>query len=142
MNVVLAVACDQARVRPDGKMDIVGAFDALYAPGFPAVQERMTAVFVLEWDEDESGRHEFSADLVDADGTRVLTIEGHTDVEERPVDRAPARTRIVMPMERVVFPHAGRYRFVLEVDGHECPAFSLFVGEQPDGADPTEGERV
>lgn len=141
MNLVLSLVCDDARVRPDGKLDVTGVFNELYAPGFPAVQDRLVAVFVLEWERDVSGRRSFRADLVDDDGEKTLTIEGHTDVEARPEGRAPARTRIVMPLERVIFPHAGGYRFLLEVDGASHTALSLFVG-LGEGADPDGGARV
>jgi hypothetical protein len=143
MELVLSLACDSARVRPDGKVDVAGIFNELYAPGFPAAQARMTVLFVLEWQPTEQGRYEFAADLLDDDDSKVLTIEGHTDVEPRPEGRAPARTRILLPLENVVFPHPGRYRFLLKVGGRGCPAFSLFLGEQPgEGTDPTENVRV
>jgi hypothetical protein len=44
MYVQLALVCDEARVRPDGKMDIEGIFNDLAAPGFPAKQERMVLI--------------------------------------------------------------------------------------------------
>jgi hypothetical protein len=143
MELILSLACDSARVRPDGKVDVAGIFYELYAPGFPAAQGRMSVLFLLEWAPTEHGRYEFTADLVDDDGSKVLTIEGHTDVEPRPQGRAPAQTRIVLPLENVVFPHPGRYRFKLEVGGRVRPAFALFVGKQPAQAtDPTESARV
>lgn len=130
MDLILSLACEDARARPDGRLDIVGVFDELSAPGFPAAQDRMTVVFVMQWSSDQAGRQEFRADLVDAGGTKVLTIEGHTDVS---VDdrRGRPRTRLVMPLERVVFPHAGEYRFRLTVAGETIPAFSLTVTEEP-----------
>lgn len=131
MQLILSLACEDARQRPDGRLDFVGVFDELQAPGFPAAQDRMTVVFVMEWAPEEHGRREFRADLVDERDRKVLTIEGHTDVAPRP-SGGPARTQLIMPLERVVFPEAGRYRFYLEVDGHVTPAFSLRVGEQTD----------
>lgn len=128
MNLILSLACEDARARPDGRLDFIGVFDELQAPGFPAAQDRMTVVFVMEWAPDEGGRHEFTADLVDADGTKVLTIEGHTDVETPPGSARP-KTRLLMPLERVVFPHAGEYRFILSVGEARIPAFSLVVSE-------------
>ncbi|MEJ2215686.1 MAG: hypothetical protein P8099_03620 [Gemmatimonadota bacterium] len=143
MELILSLACDSARVRPDGKVDVAGIFNELYAPGFPAAQARMSVLFVLEWSQTEQGRYDFVADLVDDEGSKVLTIEGHTQVESRPAARAPALTRILLPLENVVFPHPGRYRFMLKVGGRERPAFALFVGEQvAEGADPTESARV
>jgi hypothetical protein len=124
MRLLLSLACEDARPRPDGRLDILGIFDELQAPGFPAVQDRMTVVFVMEWTAEEEGRRQFRADLLDGRGRKVLTIEGHTDVSIQP-GRSRARTRLIMPLEKVVFPGADDYRFVLVVDGAETPAFSL-----------------
>ena len=132
MELILSLACEDARVRPDGRLDVVGVFDELSAPGFPAAQDRMTVVFVMQWSPAQEGRQEFRADLVAADGTRVLTIDGHTDVSG-PEGARPPRTRLVMPLERVVFPHPGEYTFRLTAGGETVPAFSLFLSEEPAG---------
>ena len=129
MQLILALACESAHARPDGRLDIVGVFDELSAPGFPAVQDRMTVVFIMEWSTGQEGRQEFQADLVAADGTKVLTIEGHTDVPGAGSSRP--RTQLIMPLERVIFPEAGEYRFALTAGGAVTPAFSLFVTGDP-----------
>ena len=131
MDLILSLACEFARARPDGRLDIRGAFNELQAPGFPAAQARLMVVFVMEWGPGEEGRRAFTADLVDEDDRKVLTIEGHTDVAphpgERAAGRAPPQTRLVMELERVVFPRPGRYRFVLRVGEEAREAFALFV---------------
>lgn len=127
MELILSFACESARARPDGRLDIVGVFDELSAPGFPAAQDRMTVVFVMEWSAGQEGRQEFQADLVAADGTKVLTIEGHTDIARAGSGRP--RTQLIMPLEHVIFPNAGEYRFELTAGGAVTPAFSLFVAE-------------
>lgn len=132
MELILAVACEDARARPDGRLDLVGVFDELSAPGFPARQDRMTVVFVMEWSPDQEGRREFRADLVDDEGTKVLTIEGHTDVTAE--GRRRPRTQVIMPLEQVIFPHAGAYRFRLTVDGETTSALPLHLSEAPDGS--------
>lgn len=132
MELVLAAACEDARTRPDGRLDLIGVFDELQAPGFPAAQDRMTVVLVMQWSPAERGRHAFRADLVDEADRKVLTIEGHTDVGAEPEAVTRPRTRLVMPLERVVFPQPGEYRFVLHVDATVRTAFSLFVSERAD----------
>ena len=132
MELILAVACEDARARPDGRLDLVGVFDELSAPGFPARQDRMTVVFVMEWPPEQEGRQEFRADLTDDSGTKVLTIEGHTDVSGG--GRRSPRTQLIMPLEKVVFPHAGPYRFRLSVGGETVSALSLLLSESPEGA--------
>ena len=136
MKLNLAVACDDAHVRPDGKLDVVGIFNELSAPGFPAAQDRMTVVFVMEWEPHEAGRQPLRADLIDDAGTMILTIQGHTDVEGRSADRAPAQTRVIMPLERVIFPKAGRYTFRLRAGDAELSAFSLFLSQRETVRDP------
>jgi hypothetical protein len=133
MKLNLAVTCDTAVERADGRLDLQGVFNELTAPGFPAMQERMTVVFVLEWTDDEAGQQPLRADLVDEAGDRVLTIQGHTEVPVRGDRRAPAQTRLVMPVDRVVFPHAGRYTFELLAGGESVPACSIYVAELPTG---------
>ncbi len=113
MELILSAICEQARVRPDGRLDLSGVFSQLQAPGFPAAQDAMTAVFLVEWSDDEAGRQPLRADLLDEEGETVLTIEGHTDVKAAPSGHAPPQTRLVMPLERVVFPHPGTYHFRL-----------------------------
>lgn len=136
MKLRLAAICDGARERADGKLDLDGVFNELSAPGFPALQERLTVVFILEWDADEEGRQPLRADLVDQQDRRVLTIQGHTDVPARSTAEAAAQTRLIMPIERVVFPESGRYRFQLLVGGTITDACSIFVGHLPAGGQP------
>ena len=127
MRLILALACDDARLRPDGKLDIEGVFNELNAPGFPAAQDRMTVVFVMEWERDVQGSVPFRADLVDEAGQKVLTIQGHTEVRASAPGAAPATTKLVMPLERVVFPHAGDYRFVLSSRGRQAEGIPLHL---------------
>lgn len=131
MELKLALVCEEARERPDGRIDFIGVFDALLAPGFPAMQERMTAVFVVEWGEDELGSQPLRADLVDVRERKVLTIEGHTDVSPRTDGRGGPETRLIMGLEKVVFPAAGRYDFQLVAAGQVRRACSIHVLQDP-----------
>ena len=136
MELILALACDQARERGDGKLDVLGIFNELNAPGFPAMQDQMTVVFVVEWAAGEEGRQPLRVDLVDERKQKVLTIQGHTEVTPYVEGRPPPQTRLVMPVERVIFPRPGRYTFELTAAGATRSAFSMFVGERPEGSAP------
>ena len=129
MILRLAALCEDARERPDGRLDLSGLFNELSAPGFPAMQDRMTIVFIVEWEPDETGELPMRADMVDESGRKLLTIQGHTQVEHRSSDRAPAQTRLILPLDKVVFPTPGRYRFELVAGGSSVEACSLFVGK-------------
>jgi hypothetical protein len=127
MHIQLAFVCDEATMSPDGKMDVRGVFNDLAAPGFPAKQERMVLVTAIEWEPGDEGRNIFRVDLVGPDGRPSLTVDGHTEVERRPAGRPPPRTRLILPLENVVFPVPGRYRFEIRVKGKKLRGPSLYL---------------
>lgn len=132
MKLTTAALCETARERPDGRIDLLGVFHELNAPGFPAVQEQMTAVFVIEWDDEERGEQPLRADLIGPNGRKVLTIEGHTAVEATD-PAAPPQSRLLLPLERVVFPEAGAYEFELLAGADVVRACPLRLIHRPAG---------
>lgn len=113
-------------------MDLHGIFHQLYAPGFPAQQDRLTLAVGIEWDSEESGTVSFRIDLSDPDGAPALTINGTSEVSPSPPGEAPPQTRLVMPMQDVVFPAAGTYRWELEVAGERMVLAPLHLIHNPD----------
>ena len=131
MRILYALICEDATSRSDGRLNAGGVFHQLYAPGFPAQQDTLVLAMALEWDDSETGRKEFRIDLVDPDRSPSLTVSGHTDITPTPEGEAPAQTRLVLPMENVVFPKPGTYIFELQIDGGTYPLTPLHIVEHP-----------
>lgn len=127
MRLLASAICDHATVTPDGKLDLHGVFHDLYAPGFPARQQRMMLVLSLEWDQEDNGRFSFRVDVKGPDGKPTLTVEGQSEVTPRPADRPPPRTRVVMPLEDIVFPVPGRYDFEIKAKGVTFAGPTLYL---------------
>lgn len=132
MRVLYALNCEHAEARRDGRLDVHGVFHQLFAPGFPAKQDRLVLAIAVEWDEEGEGRRDFKIDLVDPSGAPCLTISGHTDVSHRTPGEAPPQTRLILPMEEVVFPKAGTYLFELEVADEKVRVAPLHLLEHRD----------
>ena len=115
MRILLAVLCEHAGERSDGRIDVEGIFHQLYAPGFPAQQDALMLSVVIEWEEHERGQIHFSIDMLDPSRSPALSVSGHTEVGDRQPDQGPPQTRIMMPLQRVVFPVEGTYLFELVV---------------------------
>ncbi len=130
MNVAIALVADHAESGPDGKLHVHGVFHDLYAPGFPAQQDRLVLVLVVEWDHADQGRYSFQIDLLDPEDRVALTVDGHTDVDRRTPERPPARTRLILPLEQVIFPIPGRYGFRIRMKGRTWPGPRLHLVEQ------------
>jgi hypothetical protein len=139
MELQLALVCDDAQTNAEGKLDVHGVFNDLYAPGFPAKQHRMVLVLTMEWNRSDEGTIQFRVELTDATGQPTLAVEGHTEVDRRAPGRPPARTQLILPLEEVIFPAPGRYTFRLKVKGRKFQGPSLHlvdVSEPPEGAVP------
>jgi hypothetical protein len=134
VRVLYAVICEDAEARADGRMDMHGVFHQLYAPGFPAQQERMVLAAAVEWNGGELGRQPFRIDLLDPNQTPVLTISGHTDVGPSAGGDAPPQTRLVMPLEGAVFPVAGTFVFHFYHGDAAIPIAPIHLIENPDAA--------
>jgi hypothetical protein len=135
VRVLYAVICEHAEVRDDLRIDVHGIFQQLYAPGFPAQQDVLVLVVNLEWSDEEAGRNEFRIDLLDPGASPALTITGHTEVIERDPSDAPPQTRIVMPLEDLVFPVAGTYEFELQARGQRIRLAPLHLIEDPESGE-------
>lgn len=122
-----ALFCDEANAGDNGKFDILGVFNELYAPDFPARQERMILAGVVQWDRDDAGRQPFRIDLMHPDGHSIYTIDGHADVESRPEPRPPAKSFLVLRLDNVVFTSPGRYCVSTSITGRNYSGPSLFL---------------
>ena len=120
MQLLLALVCDDAGLNPEGKLDVHGVFNDLYAPGFPAKQDHMVLVVVVEWDREDEGRYRFRVDLEDDEGKPTLSVDGYSDVDRRPPHRPPPRTRLVMP---------GAYTFRIRIKGQTLRGPDLHLVE-------------
>ncbi len=129
-----AAVCNDARPTPDGKIDIHGIYHDLSAPGFPAKQDNLVLVVVLEWDRSDHGRYIFKADLEDDEGNISLTVEGETEVVQPEEGSPPARSQLIMPLDGVVFPHAGQYTFRVKVKGETLDGPGIFLIDAPGGS--------
>lgn len=124
-----AFICDDARVAHDGRLELSGVMNELYAPAFPARQERLVLVALLVWDAGERGSLLFRVTLESADGASIFTIEGRTEVADRERPDAPPKTQLVLPLHNVTFPCAGTYRFMFDVLGKRVFGPALYVLE-------------
>jgi hypothetical protein len=119
--------CADAGAGPDGRLSLHGIFNELNAPDFPALQDRMVLVGIVEWQRDLEGRIPFAVDLNDPDGVSIFSVEGHTDVEARPESRAPAKTQLILPLKNVMFPVPGHYRVRININGTELSGPSMHL---------------
>jgi hypothetical protein len=132
VKILYVFLCENAQEEIDERMHVHGVFRRLYAPGFPA-EHQATLVIGVEWDAGETGDQPFKIDLLDPDDSPVITASGHTTVPDvREGGAPPPLSRLVLPIERMVFPVPGRYEFELTVAEERIRASPLYLMHVPD----------
>ena len=131
------VFCEHAGTRPDGKLNIEGIYNELYAPTFPARQDALELAGMIEWRRDTEGVQPFTIHLVDPAGKPIFSIEGQTEIDARVEARAPAKTHLIFSLENLVFVNPGRYRLVVNFQDGGLAGPSLHLLHSPG-----EGERL
>ncbi len=101
----------------------------LYAPSFPARQDRLFLAGIIRWQRADEGKKEFLIHLKNPEDQAIFTIEGHTDVDNRPESRPPAITQLVLPMENLIFSVAGDYQVEIAVAGQQIMGPKLYLME-------------
>lgn len=136
MKLLLGLVCDRAQQGTDGRLFIEGQYHDLYAPGFPAKHD-LTLVTILQWDRSDHGRYNFTVELLDPAGNPSLRGSGFTEVVDADPSGPQARTYYIEPLQEVVFPFPGEYRFRIQVKGqwHEGPLLYLWEAPEEQGED-------
>lgn len=101
--------CEDAETTPEGKLNVIGIFDELYAPGFPAQQDQVVLAGIATWDREDSGKKLVQLNVVGPNDKCIFSIEAETKIDKRDADEAPAKSHFVFPLEKLTFNAAGDY---------------------------------
>ena len=118
MDLNLAVISDAANVSGEGKLNILGIFEDLYAPTLPAVHPLMVLAVSLRAEMLEQGlSHKLEVKLIDDDG-HTINYVGPLPFE---ATAGPAARAVNIPMiihlTNLKFEKFGSYRFDIYLDG-------------------------
>jgi len=120
MNATLAVLADFANQSADGKLNILGAFDTIYAVKYPASHPEMKVVVRFELHPAEADQSKaLEIQFRDSDGRKLFALRGELRVTIR--EGSPAgemlSTHTILGINGLQLPAPGRYEFVVMVNG-------------------------
>jgi len=117
MEVPLAVLADAANVSREGKLNIFGIFNRLWAIKFPAKHPQAQLVMVFEADAGEAEQKKTVGVLLrDSDGNKILGIEGEFILPKAKPGQ-PIRINHILPLPGVPLPKPDDYVFTIMVNG-------------------------
>lgn len=128
MDVVMAVLCDYTTLSLEGKLSVLGIFDNINAPQYPARHPRIDLALRLQCKTEDIGlRHPIRIDLIDEDGLLLSRSEGSIDVATDLAE--PPTISLVHTFENLVFPKPGRYVVHVFLSGHHLRDIPLNLSQ-------------
>ena len=129
MQVEILSLCDAA-TDYQGRLCILGAFDAIHARVFPATHPQCALALRLRFTQIEVGDHSIRLHLVNDDGGLVLPpIDAKLTIALNPgFDSASAN--MILAIQGLVLIAPGDYAVNLAVDGKQEASIPLYVRKQ------------
>jgi len=121
MKVTLALLADFANKAVDGKLNVLGVFNTIFAEKFPAVHPEMKLVIRFELHPAEMEEpKKVQIRLVDAQGTKIFELSGEMKVQAPPGE-GPRGEMFhydnILSMNGLPIQAPGDYEFVILVNG-------------------------
>jgi hypothetical protein len=130
LHVDFAVVADYALVDQTGKISVLGIFQHIWVPQFPAMHPRLHLVLRLKGKRTEIGSHAVEIRLLDEADAQILGGNGSVMFAEPPAGVTDIEAAALLVFD-VPFPHPGGYRFEITVDGERKATVPLTVAQMP-----------
>lgn len=126
MHIQVAVLCDAA-TENNGKLNLLGAFDAICAQQLPACSIALRTSF----SQVEEGPHKLRLSFVDEDGRPVMAaIEQEVQIT-MPADVHFVTCNFIVSIQQLRFDKPGLYAIDVSVDGRQEASIPLMVKFTP-----------
>ena len=130
MEIDLALLADAATVDASGKLNILGVFDRISVPRFPAQYPHISLVLRFGAGMNEAGAHRVEILLADPEGATVMKMNG--DLKVGPGSAATGgRVKVpqILNLDRLPLKIPGQYSFNVSVDGEHHVSVPLQVDD-------------
>lgn len=126
MECEALLPCDRVIIGTNGKFTIQGAFDCLFAKGFPHIKPQLTIAIRIRAQKSDSGIHPFTLKIVDGNGHSLASVSDQFNVSITDAGDAMAAD-VYAVAKNVSFPSADRYQIDLLVGGQVLSSVPLYV---------------
>jgi hypothetical protein len=116
MKVTLAVLADYANITREGKLNLLGIFDAINAQDFPMAHPQMQLVMRFEADIAEAGKtKKLEIKLMDDDGKTLFVLNGGFTLGQGQSGEAMVSNQI-LTINMLKFENPGNYEFKILIN--------------------------
>jgi hypothetical protein len=126
MNIQVAVLCDAA-TEDHGKLNLLGAFDTIYAPQMPAVHPQCAVALRFTFITGEEGDRKLKLNFVNADGHAIVPPVEIPVTVALPDDVHFVSRNFIVSIQQLKFTEAGLYSVDVRLDDKSRGSIPLSV---------------
>jgi hypothetical protein len=115
MNIQVAVLCDAA-TEDNGKLNLLGAFDTIYAPQLPAVHPQCAVALRVTFMSGDEGARKLALNFVNADGRPIMPPIEIPLAVALPDDMHFITRNFIVNIQQLKFNEAGVYSVDVRLD--------------------------
>jgi hypothetical protein len=128
MHLQYVVLCDLVILANDGKPSLIGIMNDLQVASVPVSVPRLAFAARILFTADETGRpHHVEVRITDPEGTEIGRPGGEISLPPAPAAVDSIAVDLPLQFDLLELPSAGRYTFLLHVDGNPIGAAQLNV---------------
>jgi hypothetical protein len=126
VNVQVAILCDAA-TDDNGKLNLLGAFDTIYAQQLPAVHPQCAVALRVTFVTGDEGQRKLALNFINADGHPVMPAMEIPVAIALPEDVYFVTRNIIVNIQQLKFVEAGLYSVDVLLDGKSLARIPLQV---------------
>lgn len=128
MHVQYVTLCDQIILANDGRPSLIGIFNHLNVPALPFTLPRLAFAARILFTADETNRsHQVEVVIADAAGNELARPGGEVSLPPAPAGVDSIAVDLPMQFDLFQVESAGRYTFLLHVNGEATAGVQLTV---------------
>ena len=128
MHVQYVALCDQVIVGNDGRPSLIGVFNDLQVAAIPFTLPRLAFVARILFTREEAGRpHPIEVLMTDPTGKEIGRPGGEVSLPQMPAGLESISVDLPLQFDLFNVNAAGRYTFLLHVDGTPAAAVQLSI---------------
>lgn len=129
MNIEIFSLCDAA-TSGSGKLNVLGAFDTIWARKVPVVHPQCTVALRIRFHVSEGSEHSVSVKLIDADGKHVVPATSGVINVQYPEGQRSASANVILNIHGLRLEIFGEHSIDLAIGGKSVASLPLFVKEK------------
>jgi len=136
MNIQVAVLCDAATQDSSEKLNILGAFDTIFAPQLPGVHPQCAVALRVTFMSGDEGTRQLKLNFVNADGRSIMPPIEIPVAVALPEDAHFLTRNFIVNIQQLKFDEPGLYSVDVRLDNESVASVPLLVRQMASNPPP------